>query len=80
MSNTAGEGTKSFRFNMAGTEDHFSGVHQEFQWAQQPGHVSFRVRTAARDLATAYMVLCDVSGNYLVDFIWFFAHPNGASI
>ncbi|WP_009965545.1 S8 family serine peptidase [Verrucomicrobium spinosum] len=77
VSNTAGEGTKSFRFNMAGTEDHFSGVHQEFQWAQQPGHVSFRVRTAARDLATAYMVLCDVSGNYLVDFIWFFAHPNG---
>lgn len=77
VSNTAGEGAKSFRFNMAGADDHFCGVHQEFQWAQKPGHVSFRVRTAARDLATAYMVLCDVSGSYLVDFIWFFAHPNG---
>lgn len=84
VANTAGQGSHSFHFHFNGPDDHFTGVHQIFDW-QNPGHISFWIRPGAEDLATAYMVLLD---DYYVfdafgfheqitDFIWFFANANG---
>ena len=84
VSDTAGAGSKSFHFHFDGPDDHFTGIHQVFDY-QKPGHISFWTRPGPEDLATSYMVLLDY---YYVfdntgfhpayyDFIWFFANANG---
>jgi len=70
-------GSNNFHFRLDSEEDHLTGIHQFFSEGAQPGHVSFHVRTSARDKASGYVVLGDIDGGYLLDFIWFFANTNG---
>ncbi len=84
VNDTAGTGSKSFHFHFDGPDDHFTGIHQVFDY-QQPGHISFWTRPGPEDLATSYMVLLDYYYEFtstgiheaFYDFIWFFANANG---